>query len=155
MLIPDSVDWRQNKLVTEVKNQGQCGSCWAFSATGALEGQHARDTKKLISLSEQNLVDCSFTFGNNGCSGGLMDFAYEYIKENHGIDTEESYPYFANESRCHFARRNSGAIATGFVDLPIGDEDQLKVRVVWNFIESQLETLIDSCSDSGTYICRY
>ncbi|CAJ0589745.1 unnamed protein product [Cylicocyclus nassatus] len=127
--VPDTVDWRTKGIVTEVKYQGECGSCWAFSATGALEGQHARITKKLVSLSEQNLVDCSFAYGNDGCNGGLMDSAFEYVKENHGIDTEESYPYFGNESRCHFTKENIGANATGFVDLPKGDENALKVAV--------------------------
>jgi len=128
--LPTSVDWRTKGIVTPIKNQGQCGSCWAFAAVGSLEGQNALKTKTLTSLSEQNLVDCSWSQGDMGCLGGLPDNGYKYIISNKGIDTEKSYPYVGWPGFiCSYDAKNIGATVSKYVDLPSQDESALQKAV--------------------------
>ncbi|KHN22488.1 Cysteine proteinase RD21a [Glycine soja] len=127
--LPESVDWRKEGAVPPVKDQGGCGSCWAFSAIGAVEGINKIVTGELISLSEQELVDCDTGY-NEGCNGGLMDYAFEFIINNGGIDSEEDYPYRGVDGRCDTYRKNAKVVSIDdYEDVPAYDELALKKAV--------------------------
>ena len=136
--VPASVDWRTNKAVSEVKNQGSCGSCWAFSTVGSLEGLHAIKTGSLVEFSEQQLVDCSTSFGNEGCNGGLMDFAFQYVEKN-GIETESDYPYTGSDDTCAASTSKTSWKINGFVDVPQNVSAQLKAAVALNPVSVAIE----------------
>ncbi|XP_034569404.1 senescence-specific cysteine protease SAG39 [Setaria viridis] len=120
------VDWRQKGAVTGVKNQEDCGCCWAFSAVAAIEGIHHIKTGELVSLSEQQLLDCS-TNGNYGCDGGNMDNAFEYIISNGGITTEDAYQYTAIQDMCQSVQ--PAVTIRSYQDVPRYDEDALAAAV--------------------------
>ena len=125
--IPDSKDWRDENAVTPVKNQRACGSCYSFSTTGALEGACAIKTGKLVSLSEQQIMDCSWQYGNNGCNGGMFDRAFYYIQQQGGIDTEAAYGYTAKESHtCKYDPKSKGGQVTKFYYVAQEDEKALQ-----------------------------
>ncbi|KAK7310934.1 hypothetical protein RJT34_08740 [Clitoria ternatea] len=124
--LPDEVDWRQSGAVTGVKDQGSCGACWAFSATGAIEGINKIVTGSLESLSEQELIDCDTSY-NSGCDGGLMNYAYQFVISNRGIDTEEDYPYQARKRSCNKDKLKRHVVTIDdYVDLPPSEQELLK-----------------------------
>jgi len=124
--LPKSLDWRDKNVVTIVKDQGQCGSCWSFSATGAIESCSAIQGNVLIDLSEQELVDCAtgFPYFNKGCKGGSMDSAFKYVQK-YGLCTATDYPYTAIDGSCTQTCKSYVKSISSYVDVKSGDENSL------------------------------
>lgn len=149
--VPVKVDFRKLGFVTKVKDQGQCGSCWAFSSTGSIEGQHFRRTGKLISVSEQQLVDCSGKFGNEGCNGGLMESAFTYVMTTKGLMSETSYPYTGEDGECTYATHKSVSKVTGYEIIPSGNESMLVSAIAAN---GPISVSIDASQDSFQFYSK-
>ncbi|KAI3714118.1 hypothetical protein L1987_72708 [Smallanthus sonchifolius] len=123
--VPSSIDWRKKGAVTPIKDQGQW-CCWAFSAVAAMEGITQLKTGKLVSLSEQELVDCDTSGVDQGCEGGLMDNAFDFIVNNKGLATETNYPYKGVDGTCNSNEAsNHAATITGHEDVPANSESAL------------------------------
>ncbi|XP_046402559.1 uncharacterized protein LOC124168388 isoform X1 [Ischnura elegans] len=122
--LPNEFDWRHYNVVTEVKDQGMCGSCWAFSVTGNVEGQYAIKHGKLLSLSEQELVDCDTL--DQGCGGGLMDQAYHAIENIGGLEGEKDYPYDGEDEKCHFSKPKVLVTLSGSVNISSNEDDMAR-----------------------------
>ncbi|XP_065223005.1 procathepsin L-like [Planococcus citri] len=127
--IPDSKNWTAEGKVTPVKDQGPCGSCWAFSTAGAIEAHVAIASKKVKILSEQNLIDCvgERDWVDNSCEGGLMEYGYQYVMENKGIATKSSYPYQAEQGECQYKPDFKGATIKGYESVEPDEEIMKKV----------------------------
>ncbi|XP_015792775.1 cathepsin L1-like [Tetranychus urticae] len=153
--VPASVDWRTKGIVSEVKNQQECGSCWAFSAIAAIESANAQKTGKLVELSEQNVLDCSWNYNGTGCDGGKMDYAFSYVIDNKGIDTEKSYPYISGHGKdyhtCRYTEANKGGSISSFVDIPEADENGLLSAVAERVVSVAIDAMKLQSYESGIY----
>ncbi|KAJ4751947.1 Cysteine proteinase [Rhynchospora pubera] len=149
--LPQDFDWRDSGAVTDVKDQGSCGSCWSFSTTGALEGANFLANGKLVSLSEQQLVDCDHECDEDntcdaGCNGGLMTTAFEYVKKSGGLQSESDYPYTGTDGSCKFNNKKIVASVQNF-SVVSTNEDQIAANLVKhgplasNFISQNLFTM--------------
>jgi len=143
------IDWRTKGAVTPIKNQGNCGSCWSFSATGNMEGQWFLAGNTLVGLSEEELVQCSSSTGNEGCNGGLMDWAFEWVTSNGGIDSESDYPYTSGggtTGTCVNSKLgNKVAKFSGHTDMPKSESSM----ATWVFSNGPLAIGVDAITWSS------
>lgn len=149
--LPASIDWRDKGAVNAVKDQGQCGSCWAFSAIAAIEGHHAVKTGELLSLSEQQLVDCSKN-GNEGCNGGDMSLAFQYA-EKEGLELEDAYPYAGVDQDCQADASKEKVKVTADHAVPVNNAKQLKAAIAEGPVSVAIEadTMSFQFYSSGVY----
>ncbi|XP_021801883.1 senescence-specific cysteine protease SAG39-like [Prunus avium] len=145
-VVPSTMDWRSKGAVTPMKDQGQCGSCWAFAAVAAVEGITQLTTGKLISLSEQEVVDCDINGEDIGCGGGYPDGAFEFINQNQGISSEANYNYTGVDGRCNTQATHAASI-TGYEDVPASNEEAL--------LKAVANQPVSVCIDAGEYDFMY
>jgi len=158
--LPPEIDWRTQGAVTSIKDQGDCGSCWAFSSVAALEGYWKVTNKTLLDLSEQQLVDCSKSEGNYGCEGGLMDQAFNYTRQK-GACTQKSYPYNGTTQHCAASKCQSMIQTTGCANLWTGDVQTTEKVLQYMVTQQPVAVAVDAGSwqnyqsgvldDSGCY----
>ncbi|CAH1442705.1 unnamed protein product [Lactuca virosa] len=142
-VLPDSVDWRTKGAVAPIKNQQKCGGDYAFSAIAAVEGINQIVTGDLITLSEQQIIDCDTDDTvNNGCNGGFYTDAFTFIIKNGGIDTEEDYP-FTDESDLKCKKNTKVVSIDGYADVPVNNETELKKAVANQPIAVALKLKMD------------
>ena len=166
--VPASVDHRTANppIINEVKDQGQCGSCWAFSAITSLESRWAQDKGHLFDLAEQQLVDCSTAYGNNGCNGGLMDNAFRYIE----VKSEEQttiYPYHAVDQNCRYKSADTKVTEANFSDITKNSLEALTAASVkhviavavdaqnWSFYTGGIFSNCGTSLDHGVAVVGY
>jgi C1A family cysteine protease len=169
--VPKAVDWRKDGKVQSVKNQGSCGSCWAFSAIGAIESAAAIKTGSLPDLSEQQLVDCSTSYGNEGCNGGFMDWGFDYAHD-HALCSETDYPYHGRDQKCldDNSKCSEGVGVSSCVDVTPGNKAALQAAVAqqpisigvcaeglaWQFYFGGIvRWLCGGCQDHGVLLVGY
>ncbi|KAG5876323.1 hypothetical protein JTB14_004150 [Gonioctena quinquepunctata] len=153
--VPDSINWVEKGAVRDVKNQGGCGSCWTFSATGAIEGQSFIKLGMTVPFSEQQLLDCSGSYGTAGCNGGFMQQAYAYVKDN-GIMSEDNYPYEGQQGSCRYAADKLALRINGCVSMndenallqAVGTVGPVSVSINGSYLQSYAGGILDdqACS---------